>query len=298
MTRALLILLSVAAVASAQDVSATLVSGSSTATLPAQYAFAATPEYGSAQITVRLRNGLSSPIMIAAVAVNTGISASATASPDFTVTGWTPLDILTPSTNSSFEDVTLTFSPQSMSPGIGYLQVTYQVQTGGCSFTSSSPATQCAGQTLTLSALQGTASAPQIVVSNGGTPLQPGSGTPLNFGNVSLSASKSLTFTLAKQTNSNLTTPAISLQTTAYSPTAFRLDTTSVPANLGSQATGTFTVTFQPGQVAQATATLLVGTESFALSGTGVALTSIDDLTIQYVGSTGVRTIPQPATPI
>src|SRR5206468_3147482 len=44
--------------------------------------------------------------------------------------------------------------------------------------------------------------------------------------------------------------------------------------------------------------TLQVGTSSYAISGSGVAVAAIDALIIQYVDTTGVRLTAQPATPI
>jgi hypothetical protein len=67
---------------------------------------------------------------------------------------------------------------------------------------------------------------------------------------------------------------------------------------LAAGATATFTVAFAPGQIGLASATIMVGSNSYPIEGTGAALTAFDALQVSYIDQTGVRGLPQAATPI
>ncbi len=162
--------------------------------------------------------------------------------------------------------------------------------------------TACSGTITSVSTLQGTGIPAELTLSyssaNGPVQLLPSNTSPLNFGNISASASASITFTLTNNTSQPITTPGVSLQTAQFAYSAFALDISQLPATIPASGSANFTITFAPGQTGLATATLVVGSNSYPLVGTGVVLADIDALEISYVDSTGVRGLPQTATPI
>ncbi|MBV9083309.1 MAG: choice-of-anchor D domain-containing protein [Acidobacteriaceae bacterium] len=261
--------------------------------LPASYQFLATPVGGGNSIVLRITNTSGWPMQIATVLVGSS-SGSSTLSPDFTVTGVAVAKTLAPS--SGFEDVTLNFNPTTTGTLTGYLQAFYQVQKNGCDLASNNPNTQCTAQSAALSTVQGSATAPQTLLSYNGTVLYPNATAPLNFGNVSTSATSSITFNISNQSASTIAAPSVSIQ--AFGSSAFNLDTSALPASIPAGSSGSFTVTFAPGQTGLTTATLVVGSLQYPISGTGVVFADIDALQISYTDSTGVRTLPQAATPI
>lgn len=266
--------------------------------LSSTYQFANTAEGGSTSVTLKATNSSSSAVFISAIYVGDAANSSG-ANPNFTVTGAGQSITLAPQASMYFK---VNFTPASMGALVGYLQAAYQTQQNGCSFTSQNPATQCPSATDSVATLQGTATAPQLLLSyatsSGNVPMQPNAGLAVNFGNVSTSATSSITFTLANVSLSAATVPSVSLQTQIYASSAFSLDTSKLPATLAAGASATFTVTFAPGQTGLVTATLLVGTLTYPIQGTGIVLATIDALQISYVDQTGVRTLPQAATPI
>jgi len=302
--RLLLISALLAAALHAQDISATVhdpTGNTSDTALPSTYQFPNTPAWGTAGIVLRLKNQSVYPIQIAAVVVGAQ-SGAGSYNPNFTVTGLAIGKTLAPNSSLSFEDITLNFTPQITGATTGYLQATYQIQQNGCDLSSTNSATQCPSNTVTLSTLQGTGTSPQLVLTynaaNGSTPLQPNSSSPLSFGNVSTSATSTLTFTITNQSATAASVPQVSLQTQIFGSSAFRADTSSLPSSLAPGVAGSFSITFAPGQTGQANATLIVGSAPYPITGTGIVLADIDALQISYVDSTGVRTSPQAATPI
>lgn len=250
-------------------------------------------------MVVRLTNTSGNPMTVVSVLVSSTFGSN-TLSPDFTLTG-----VLVDKTLSttSFEDVTVSFAPLAQGTLTGYLRVIYQVQQNGCSLTSTVAASQCPTQTLVLSTLGGNGLAPSLVLSYQGSSgssalLQPGSATPLNFGNVSTSASTSIVFTLTNQSTSAVPAPPVSITSQVFGSSAFTLNSSALPSSIAAGANGSFMVTFAPGQTNQASATLVVGTLSYPLVGTGVVVADIDALQISYADADGVRTLPQAATPI
>ncbi|MBV8070636.1 MAG: choice-of-anchor D domain-containing protein [Acidobacteriaceae bacterium] len=272
------------------------IQGSST-TLGTTYSFPDTAQSSSSSIQVNVKNTGTVPVGIIDVyaTVNSSFSAQ---NPNFTVTGFDLNSTLAPGASEPF---TVNFTPTTAGALTGYLQVAYFVEQGGCSF-SNSQSSGCTASILNATTLQGKGTAPAIVVSysNNGTNtvLQPNATAPLNFGNVSLSSTAPITFTVSNQSSSTVSTPDVTLQVEIYNSSAFQLDKSALPATLGAGASANFTVTFAPGQIGVDTATLNVGSSSFPLQGAGVAVTDLDALQISYVDQTGVRTEPQAATPI
>lgn len=300
--RHLALFLLVCAYASAQDIGVAIHDPSGAvadAPLSSVYHYADTQVGGSSGIVVRLTNTSGNPMTVVSVLVSSAFGSN-TLSSNFTLTGLL-VDKSLSSTN--FEDVTVSFAPLTQSALTGYLQVVYQMQQSGCSLTSTNSATQCVTHTLVLSTLSGNGLAPSLVLSyqaasGSATLLQPGSSTPLNFGNVSTSASATIVFTLTNQSGSAVAAPAVSLTSQVFGSSAFTLDRSALPSSIPAGGTGSFTVTFAPGQTVQASATLMVGTLSYPLVGMGVVIADIDALQISYADTDGVRTLPQTATPI
>ncbi len=269
--------------------------------LPAAYQFPTTPQGSATSIMIKITNSGLSPVEVALVYVG-AISGSTLANPNYSVTGLDQSHILAPGGSQYFM---LNFTPWTTGQLLGYLQVAYTVQQGSCVLDSTQPATQCNGGSSAVSTLEGTGSAAQLLLTynNGQANIspQPNGFSVIDFGQVSTSTSSSIVFTLANQTSSRLTTPAVSLQSEIFSSSAFALDTSSLPVTLPANGSGTFKITFAPstvGLTAASQATLVVGSNSYAIQGTGIVVNSIDALEISYVDSTGVRGQPQAATPI
>jgi hypothetical protein len=270
------------------------------------YAFANTPEGSSTPVVIRAVNSSANTVYWVQAFVSNAAN-SAVTNANFSVTGQVIDQVLAPSGSLLF---TVNFAPTIAGATTGYLRATYQIQQPlGCSFTSGT--NPCQSGTVSVSTLTGTATDPQLVLSyrnssGSAIALQPASSTPFDFGNVSTSSSVTITFILANQTANAIPTPIIKLQTTQFFSSAFRLDTSSLPALIIGNSSATFTVTFAPGQlgVTDPSTALLVGALAYPLKGTGVIVADLDALQISYTDVTpgspsfGVRTNPQAATAI
>ena len=269
--------------------------------LPAAYQFADTAQGSASTIVVQLTNSGSSAVKVIAVYAGATAGSSAPTS-NFTVTNQFLGAVIAPSPKSA-QLFAVNFTPPAVGQFSAYLQIAYTVQQSTCNFNGENPKLAACPSTIApVSTLSGTGTAAALLLTystgQGSNPLQP-SATPLNFGNVSVSSTQSITFTLTNQTASAVITPAISLQTEVFVPSAFALNTSSVPANIPGSGTATFTVTFSPSTTNLLTATLLVGANQYNLTGTGTVVTNIDQLAIYYVDPTQeIRTQPQAATPI
>ena len=262
--------------------------------LPSIYQFAATPVGSNSNIVIKGVNTSATPAYLGDAFV-TATSTSAVANPNYTVTGLA-LDLAVP-VGGSFV-FTVNFSPTVAGPITAYLQTSYQVQTTGCDFTSNTAAEQCPSGLNVSATLTGTATQPQLVLSyqstSGSTILQPGASSPLNFGSVAVGTPGAKTFTLANESNLTLTVPPISITPpTVYTPSAFALDISQVPATLATGTSANFTVTYEPGQSETDSGVLVVGSNSYTLQGEGISA-----LQITYVDITGVQIQPQVATAI
>jgi hypothetical protein len=286
----------------AQELSVTVhdASGSADAALGNSYTFPDTPQGGNNSVVLRFTNSSGQPVQVNNIYVGE-VNSSSVLSDSFTVTG-VYLNKILGAHESNAEEVTLSFTPPTVSSEVGFLQATYQIQQNGCSFTSIIAATQCPSRTAAISTLRGNGTAPQWLVSlngaSGSTQLQPSSGTPINFGNISTSSSTALRFSIANTSTTSISMPAVALVTQVFGSSAFNLNTNGLPATLAAGTSGTFSVSFQPGQLGLANATLTVGSLSYPIAGTGVVVSDTDALQISYVDSTGVRTLPQAASPI
>lgn len=273
--------------------------------LGSSYSFANTSQGSSTPLVIRAVNSSASTIYWVQAFVSTAANSTVT-NANFSIAGQVIDQVLAPSGSLLF---TLNFAPTVVGSTTGYLRATYQTQQAGCSFTSGT--NPCPSGTANASTLTGTATNPQLVLSykpasGSAVVLQPASSTPFDFGNVSTSSSVTVTFLLSNQTSGALPTPIIKLQTTQFFSSAFRLDTSSLPALIVGNSFATFTVTFAPGQtgVTDPSTALLVGALSYLVKGTGVIVADIDALQISYTDVTpgspsfGVVTRPQAATAI
>ena len=264
---------------------------------PSIYQFPSTSLGSNSHVVLKVVNTSNTPAVIGAVIV-TASTDSAVANTNFTVS---PIyDLTLPVGGSNL--FTLNFSPTTTGPITAYMQTSYQVQENGCDFTSEIVADQCPSGLNLSATLTGMATAPQLVLSyesgTVSTTLQP-SGTPLNFGNVSTSGSSAITFTLSNDSSVSVNTPSISVPPpTVYSVSPFLVDVSQMPAAIAAGSSATFTITYEPGQTGLSVGFLLVGANSYPIQGAGVIIADIDALQISYVDNTGVRTLPQAATPI
>ena len=267
--------------------------------LPSIYQFGATPVGGYTNVVLKAINTSTSTVYLGTVyaALTNG---GAQLNQNFSITGLYQDLSLPPGGSVVF---TVNFDPATTGLSTAYLQTSYQVQQGSCNFTSSTAATQCPGGTALVSTMNATGTQPQLVLSYPGTSgnvtLQPSATSPINFGNVSLSASAAITFTLSNLSSITLSTPAISVSPpTTFSSNPFSVDTSKVPSSLAAGASATFVVTFSPGQTGIVSTAMLLGSNSYQVQGDGIVVADIDALQISYVDSTGVRSLPQAATPI
>lgn len=255
--------------------------------LPANYTFAPTPINGASSIVIRVVNSSSSQVTFGPVIVSTAPTNTAQ-NPNFTVTGWTQGVTVAP---QKWQLFTLNFTPSTAAPTPGYLQILDNTTL------------------LAVSTIQGTATPAVFTLTCSGaatqctgSPLQPDSPTPLDFGNVSTTVTATLSFTLINNSATSLNTQGlVSLSTEQYNTTPFVLNSSALPNSLAPNSSANFMVTFAPGSAqADYQATLIVGTNSYLLTGSGVSSTTgdISSLTITYTDQTGVRLTAQPATPI
>ena len=267
--------------------------------LPAAYQFPSTPQGGAASTLLKVTNTGSSPVEV--VGIYVGASAgSLVATPNFTITGLPQDSILAPSNSQVF---TLNFTPSSTGQLLGYMQIAYVTQSGVCSLGTGSPSSQCSSSLAAISTVEGTGTAPQwLLTYTRGTgasqTLQPSATSRLDFGDTATSATTSISFTLTNQTSSPIATPSVALQNAIFLSSAFSLDVSNLTATIPANGSVNFTVIFAPGQTGLTTSVLLVGSNSYGIEGTGVAVSDTDALQIAYVDATGVRTLPQAATPI
>jgi hypothetical protein len=266
---------------------------------PSIYQLNSTAQGSGSPLVLKGINTSGNTILLSIAYVSNDAS-SAVLNPNFSLTGLYQSQTIAPGGSVIF---TVNFVPIVTGLITGYLQVAYQIQQPGCTFNSTDPATACPSTISTVSTLTGMATAPVVVFSypnpDGSGPVVPQAGSTVSFGNVSTSATSSITFTLKNQGSVTVTTPTVALRVQQFGTPAFQLDTTALPASLMPNASASFIVTFAPGQTGLVATTFLdVGTNSYSLTGAGVVIADIDVLQIFYVNSSGIRTLPQAATPI
>jgi hypothetical protein len=266
--------------------------------LPAIFQLASTPVGGSSATVIKMINTSSNNVNFATAVLSVSAT-SVAANANFSLTGLFENQTLAPGASVLF---VINFTPTTSGPLTGYLNLAFQVQQNGCAFSGSS-GTICPANILNVSTLSGTATAPLLTLSYqttaGPVVLTPSSSSPLNFPNTSLSSTSSIVFTLTNATSVATTAPAISLPVlNTNEPSAFELDISGVPATIAGGQSANFTVTFAPSQTGLASAALQVGSNTYPIQGAGIIVATIDALQISYTNATGIRTLPQAATPI
>ncbi len=260
--------------------------------LPSPYQFADTPASASSSVVIRVVNPSSAAVVLNTVFIGNAPGSSA-ATPNFTVTGILANTTLAPLGSQLF---TLHFTPVAAGAVSGYLQALYN------------------GSVTSLATLQGNGTAPQYTLSCtavtapqpipkcDGSNLTPSTTAPINFGNVLTTTTAVVQFTFTNTGTTVLNPQAlISLSTLAYNDNPpFQLTPKPLPTTLAVNSSLSLTVTFAPGDTSTTTINLLIGSNSFALQGTGTSSTigDISSLTIVYTDPTGVHFSAQPATPI
>ncbi len=266
--------------------------------LPALYQLASTAVGGSNPTVLKMVNTSSNTVYF----VSAYMSSSATtvsANANFSVTGVFEDQLLAPGASVLY---TVNFAPTTTGVITGYLNLAYQIEQNGCVLSGSG--TVCPGNITNVSTFNGTATAAQLTLSyqnSSGTSvtLTPSSNSPLNFPNTSLSATSAITFTLSNSTAVSITVPAISLAVlNTNEPSAFSIDTSAVPVAIAAGQSANFTVTYAPSQTGLANGEIEIGSNTYPIQGYGIVVADIDSLQISYTNSTGVRTLPQSATPI
>lgn len=256
----------------AQDLTFFIDNSGSLAPLPSTYTLPGAPAGSSSSVTPRVVNSSPNRIEIVSMVVSTA-SGSTVASTSFPITNLDAPAILSP--QGGFEDFTLSFTPAAAGQAVGFLVVAYAEEQNGCNLSSTDPASQCTTTIATVSQLQGTATAPQLVLSYNGSTVQPNTSAAIYFGNVAVGSTSSITFTLTNESAGTVTVPTVALQTPQFAVSQFSIDTSSLPASLAGSATANFTVTFTPqanaaGPANAQTATLAVGSSLYQLQGAAI----------------------------
>ncbi len=265
--------------------------------LPSLYSLASTAVGANSPTVIKMINTSLNNVYFATALVSTSATSS-TSNPNFTVTGVFSDQLLVPGASVLF---TVNFAPTTTGVITGYLNLAYQVQTGSCVF--SGAGTVCPSSLTSASTLTGNASAPVLTLSyqtsSGSVVLTPSSSSPLNYPNTSLSSTSTITFALTNSSGVSVTVPAISLAVlNSTEPSAFAIDTSTVPSAIAAGGSANFTITFAPSQAGLASGALQIGSNTYPIQGYGIVVATIDALQISYTNSTGVRTLPQAATPI
>ena len=265
--------------------------------LSSTYQLASTAVGNGSPTVIKMLNTSGNTVYLGTALMSTSGTSTA-ANPNFSVTGVFVDQYLVAGASVLF---TVNFTPISTGQITGYLNLTYQVQQNGCVF--SGTGTVCPVTIWNASVMNGTATPAVLNLSyqtaNGPVTLTPSSSSPLNFANTSLSSTSSITFTLSNPAASSITVPAISLAVlNSTQPNAFSLDTSSMPTAIAAGQSANFSVTFAPSQVGLANSAIQIGSNSYPIQGYGIVIATIDALQISYTNSTGVRTLPQAATPI
>ena len=278
---------------SAQDLSFYLDNSGALAPLPSTYTLPSAPAGSSSSVTPRVVNSSANRIEIVSMVVSTAAGSTVT-NTSFPITNLDTPAILAP--QGGFAEFTLSFAPSAAGQAVGFLVVAYAEEQNGCSLSSTNPATQCTTTIATVSQLQATATAPQLVLSYGGNTATPGTSAPIYFGNIAVGSSAPITFTLTNQSTETITVPTVALQTPQFAVSQFSIDTSSLPASLAGSASANFAVTFTPqanaaGPANAATATLAVGTNLYQLQGAALpgGGTGNDGLQITCTDKTGAH---------
>ena len=257
---------------------------------PSAYQFADTPVGASSSVVLRAVNSSSASVTVGDIGFVTGPDSSQ--SPAFSSNF--PLDFtMAPGAAKVF---TVNFSPTAQ----GALSATMQVSVN---LTLSNVSTLTGNGTPPQIALTCTnLNAPAAPQQCSGNPLQPNLQTPINFGNVPVTSSAAIQFTLINNGSSTLNPQKlVALVTSTNNPnTAFTAP--SLPATLAAGSSVNFTITFAPGSALTFQITLMLGgNESFLLQGTGTTSTigDLSSLVVTFFDPTCKCSAgANPATPI
>lgn len=255
--------------------------------LGAAYNFPDTAIGDSSNVVLRLKNISTTQAYI--------VRAVFTNSSDFPVGGSVLNICLTP---SSFEDVTISFTPSAIGASSDQIEIGYAsyAASAGC------PGTPPQNVSVeTLAALNGNGVAPTLNVSltlNGNTSVI-SSGNTIAFGQVPVGGTNTATLTVQNGTTATLSlaTPAVVAAVFSQSPFAVG-SLTNFPSSLAPGASASFTLGFSPTQQALLTATLTIGSRSYPLTGFGIAGEGLSSLVVSYTLPTGVHYTISPATPV
>ena len=257
---------------------------SSLQSFPATYTFPDTPVGSSSVIGVRVVNS-----SVASTAINSiGFVSGTQQNNNFTSD--LPFGLsLAPNEGQFFH---IYFVPLTT----GAISASAQIGTGGT--VPVNMATLAGNGTATQLGLSCTSVS--TVVRCDGSILQPDETTAINFGSIRTTSSLAVTFTLVNAGTTSINPQQIvTLNTATNNPSSgFSLGT--LPASIAAGSSGTFTITFAPGNTTTQQADLMVAGELFILQGAGVAsvIGDISSLVITYTDSTGVNLAAQAGSPI
>lgn len=197
-----------------------------------------------------------------------------------------------------FEDIQVTFAPGALGSSTTPLQIAYLAYPASQGCPDNPPVNVLTG---TLGTLSGTGIAPtlstSVTIDNITSPIS--SGSTIAFGQVSVGAKKSITFTVTNSTSSTLPVPTPSITAAVFSQTPFSVGSlTNWPSSLAPGGTATFTVAYAPTQQALLTATLNFGSRTYPLTGFGIPGPGLESLLVSYTLPTGVHYNITTATPI
>jgi len=243
--------------------------------LPATYQFPDTAVGDSSAVVLRVVNpSTTASVVLNAVFVGAAAN-SATATPDFTITGLAVNATLAPGSSKLF---TLSFTPSAAGSLSGYLQ------------------TQVDGSLYPVSTLQGMGdAAAQLTLTCDGTVI--GATAAIDFGSLS-TAQPPLTKSCSVQ-NTTAAGVDVSFSTEQFNSSAFSVN--GLPLTVAAGDTGNFSITFAPGSANNFVATLTVGSSVHTVQGIGTSSTvgDVSSLTVSYFSPVCECSTPaNPATPI
>jgi len=251
------------------------------------YNFPDTAIGDSSNVVLRLKNISTTRAYI--------VRAVFTNSSDFPVGGSVLNMCLTP---SSFEDVTVSFTPSAT--GVS----SDQIELGYASYAASAGCPGTPPQNVsveTLATINGTGVAPTLNVSltlNGDTSVI-SSGNTIAFGQVPVGGTNTATVTVQNGTTATLPLDKPAVLAAVFSQSPFTLESlTNFPSSLGPGASASFNLSFSPTQQALLTATLTIGSRSYPLTGFGIPGEGLSSLVVSYTLPSGVHYTISPATPV
>ncbi|MBV9613072.1 MAG: choice-of-anchor D domain-containing protein [Acidobacteriaceae bacterium] len=260
------------------------------AAFPSNYEFPDTPVGASSSVVLRVVNSSGASVLVNGVGFVTGADSSQSVA----FTSNLPIDFTMAA--GAWKVFTVNFSPTTLGPVSAIMQVAVNfTQSNVSTLTGNGTAPQIA---LTCTNISAPISPPQC---NGNT-LQPNTLTAINYGNVLVTASAAIQFTLINnspnalnpQTLVQLAIPTNNPSTPFTAPT--------LPATLAAGSSLNFVITFAPGSALTFQVGLKVGpNETFLLQGTGTSSTvgDLSSLVITFFDPTCKCSAgANPATPI